>query len=314
MADQSAVDRIESKSDEDFEDEMQEDGELDCQKYPLLCKVGKEEVVVNATAQGPPPAFKPDPVEIAGRVVNIQGEKVATAQKALGDLLMDPNADAAREQELRRELAKQQHIADKAERYLAKLEAKREENNTRNDMKEAKLMVDALLLKLQRLGKQEPPPQKTITKYTIRLQTAQEVFNDKHSVYVTLLDNMREHAEKLHEQYDTHVKELETELAGVPLGANLTLPSGRTKDTAQSLLKAIVQKSAEQVKEIQRIDEAKDAAGKSTIEKTEFYTPTEAETEEMDKVQEKKMRQAITQITHMVLRPQGEHDDKQLRR
>merc|ERR1711918_11957 len=126
----------------------------------------------------------------------------------------------------------------------------------------------------QRLGKQEPPPQKTISKYTIRLQTAQEVFNDKHGVYVTLLDNMREHAEKLLKQHGARVKELETELEGVPLGGNLTLPSGQTKDMVQSLLEAMVRKSAEQAKEIQRIDEAKDAAGKSTKKKTEFYVPT----------------------------------------
>jgi len=285
----SAVDRIEDDADAKVVEVAEDAAELDCERYPLLCKVRNESAPIikkNSTAVVLPAG--PDPVEVARKLVNHQGGVVATAQAALADLLKGADVTAEQEQQAHDELAKQLTVMAKAEAHLVALENNAEEMAKQKEMKDASLIVDVLALKLRRLEKQDPPVAKTIDKTRLKLEAAQEFYDDAHFNYVKFLKKLRE------EVHDA-ISEAETKLPELERNADLDASSKATLEETKTKLKR-------KQRELQRLDEALVAAGPAKNNSDDLsYVPTEEEIKQMDEVQAEKMKEAISNITHGVI-------------
>jgi chromosome segregation ATPase len=293
----SNVDQLEKKADKQFMQAMQEESsELDCDKYPLLCKVGKKHAMkkTNTTAPKPQPP-RPDPIEVTRKLINHQGQAIATLQEKLALLLKAPTLDAATKKTQKlmiEELAKQTSIMQVAQKYLKKLESNKEELDAQNAMKHAKVFVDALRLKLVRLHKQDPPVTKTIRKTQKRLDEAQEYFDDMHSRYVAVVNGLRDSLKQTIEQTSSEISKLKQDQPNA---------KGAEMATLRSQLKSKLEELKLQTDEMRRLDEGLIAAGPEKESSKQFYTPTQEETSVMDKTQLTEMRNDINNITNGVI-------------
>merc|ERR1711998_568355 len=123
-----------------------------------LCRVGQNKTKAapsQSVEHGAPP--KPDQTEVARKLVNHQGQVVEGIQHQLAVLLKGKNVDPAVERKVRSKLEHATKIMQKAQAHLKKLEANKAEMYAQTLMKDAKVLMDALILKLRRSQKQDPP-------------------------------------------------------------------------------------------------------------------------------------------------------------
>jgi len=131
--------------------------ELDCRKYPLLCKVGKPPKKDAGPRLPPVPPPAPDPIEIAKKLVEDQGAIVMTVQAKLAKVQKASPVNMKKEALLKAELNEQTAIMQKAQKHLKKLEGNKEEIAARTEMKDAKIKMDALQQNLDVLQAEEVP-------------------------------------------------------------------------------------------------------------------------------------------------------------
>ena len=296
----SVVDQIENLADDQFTQALEDGTKLDCQKYPVLCQVGKNDTQPSPTeANAVPEPPPPDPTELARKLVSNQGKVVGAAQTALSDLIRSPNVDMERQKKLEAELAEQSELMQKAEAHLTMLESNQEETMARKSMKDAKIVVDTLTAKLQRLKEQDPAVQKSIDKIQARLETATDFFDDEHFKYVKLLNDQRKAKSDEILEAQIEVKKLTTRISN----GGSALPDKLEK--WQKSLESARKRIHHSEQRMAVLDEAKLAAGPVKEQQSDLWVPTKDQSKQLDEAQLQSMKEVIGNITMSVILPQS---------
>jgi hypothetical protein len=288
----SQVDKIESGADKAAVQALK--SSLDCGKYPLLCQVGKPK----PPAIAPPAPGKPAPpsaIEVARKLMHDQSTLASQAQKELAALLKKPSflVEPGEEDAIRNKLAGYVNNAMKARIHLKALEEKRVEVNAEARMKNAKVVVDKLSLKLEALQSEAAPSEKTLDKMKEKLKVAEEFYEDARDDYARVLDAKAANAKS----------EMLRRVAKVAAVKAKMMSSKFTKE-----LKAELDVAQAAVEE-QKYDSIRIAAAIKTVGPPRgetLWVPSGSEERDMDTLQKKLMRQAITKETMSVIKPNGE--------